>query len=88
MCAKLYRDLLVVFKMHSKQIELRQQILGAVIDNPGQSHRWIGKRLVIHRSTVSHVVKMFQETKIIEQRAGCGRKPKTEYREKSRKIRL
>lgn len=73
--------------MHSKQEELRQQILGAVIDNPGQSHRWIGKRLGIHHSTVSRVVKMFQETKTIERRAGSGRKPKTEYPEKARKIR-
>ncbi|XP_055632717.1 uncharacterized protein LOC129773168 [Toxorhynchites rutilus septentrionalis] len=74
-------------KMHSKQEELHQQILDAVIDNANQSHRWISKRLGINHATVSCVVKTFRETKTIERRAGSGRKPKSEYPENARKIR-
>jgi transposase len=73
--------------MSSKQEQQRQQILGAVVDNPGLSHREIAKLIGIHHSTVSRVIAVFRKTKTTERRAGSGRKSKTQYPEKARKVR-
>ena len=66
---------------------VRQKNWCAVVENPGQSRRWIAKQLGIVNSTVSRVIKSFEETQTTQRRTGSGRKAKTISLVNARKVR-
>lgn len=73
-------------KMEVNQRESREQILSKHLEFPDLSHRQLGKMLNIHHSTVSRVLKRFQERLTLDHGKGAGRKPGPENKKTEGKV--
>ncbi|XP_065080106.1 uncharacterized protein LOC135702959 [Ochlerotatus camptorhynchus] len=72
--------------MEVNQRELREQILSKHLEFPDLSHRQLGKMLNIHHSTVSRVLKRFQERLTLDHGKGAGSKPGPENKKTEGKV--
>lgn len=72
--------------MEVSQVETREKIVYAHMQNPELSHRALGKMLKICNSTVSRVIKRFNDRLTIDHKRGAGRKPGAACRKTEGKV--